>query len=92
MSVCLVWLGDPRKTAAVMGERGPWREVIEVAPGLLLVDSDETLSGVYHAVKHAIPQDCALLAAPVSARPKARGIAGGAVTWLRGRLPLPGDA
>ena len=68
---------------------GPWVEIRVAAPGLLLVESDETLSRVYHEVKWLLPDGCALLVAPIGERPKARGLAAGTVTWLR-RLPLPG--
>jgi hypothetical protein len=89
MAVCLVWLGDAAVVDAVMSARGPWREVVEVAPGLLLVESDDTLSRVYHEVKWLLPDGCPLLVAPLSERPKARGVADGVVSWLRARLPLP---
>lgn len=92
MDVCLAWLGDPDAVDAVVGSPGPWRELVEAGPGLLLVETDESLSRVYHELKAALPQACPLLVAPLSARPKARGVAAGTVTWLRGRLPLaPGD-
>jgi len=89
MSVYLAWLGDPSAVDAVMTAPGPWREVIEAGPGLLVVESDDTLSRVYHEVKWLLPDDCALLVAPVAERPKARGVTGGTVSWLRERLPLP---
>ena len=90
MTVCLVWLGDPAAAEHVLGEPGPWREVREVGPGLLLVDTFETLSRVYHEVKWLLPDECPLLVAPVERRPKARGVAAGTVSWLRARLPLAG--
>ena len=90
--VYLVWLADPAAVDAVMNARGPWREVVESAPGLLLIDSDDTLSGVYHAVKWLLPDGGALLVAPLRERPKARGVADGTVSWLRERLPLPDKA
>jgi hypothetical protein len=89
MAVCLAWLGDPAYVDAVTASPGPWREAVEVAPGLLLVETDETLSRVYHEMKWLLPDDCALLVAPLSERPKVRGVAPGTVTWLRERLPLP---
>lgn len=89
MSVCLVWVGDAEAAAAVVGAAGPWREVREAAPGLLLVESDDSLSQVYHHVKWLLPEDCPLLGAVLQDRPKARGVAAGTVSWLRSRLPLP---
>lgn len=72
-----------------MSTPGPWRELLEAGPGLVLVETDETLSRVYHEIKWLLPDGCALLVAPLAARPKARGVAAGTVTWLRRRLPLP---
>ncbi|KRC49031.1 hypothetical protein ASE19_19280 [Nocardioides sp. Root79] len=89
MNVCLVWLGDPSAARHVLGEPGPWREVREAGPGLLLVETYETVSRVYHEVKWMLPDACPLLVAPVGWRPKARGLAAGTVSWLRNRLALP---
>jgi hypothetical protein len=89
VSVFLVWIADPDAASAVITSPGPWREVVEAAPGVLLVESDESLSRVYHEAKWLLPDGCALLAAPLEHRPKARGLAGGSVSWLRDRLPLP---
>lgn len=88
VTVCFVWLGDPSATDAVVGTPGPWREVLEAGPGLLLVETEETVSRVYHEVKALLPDSVALLVAPVHERPKARGVSAGTVGWLR-RLPLP---
>ncbi|HWI43990.1 MAG TPA: hypothetical protein VNS81_10235 [Nocardioides sp.] len=89
MSVCLVWLGDPAKVEVVMASPGPWREVIEAGTGMLVVETDETVSRVFHEIKWLLPDDCGLLVAPVGERPKARGVTPGTVSWLRERLPLP---
>ncbi len=89
MPVCLAWLGDPSAASDVVDAPGPWREVREAAPGLLLVDTTETTSRVYHDIKWLLPDGCALLVAPLERRPKARGVAAGTVSWLRARLPLP---
>jgi hypothetical protein len=64
---------------------GPWREVRVAAPGLVLIDSDETLSRVYHELKWSLSQDAALLVAPVAATPKLKGVAPGTLSWLRSR-------
>ena len=90
MAVCLVWLEDAAGVEVVLASPGPWREVVEAGPGLLLVESDETLSRVYHEIKWMLPDDAALLVAPLAERPKARGVTAGTVRWLRARLPLPG--
>ena len=89
MAVCVVWLGDPGAVDAVVGTPGPWREVLEAGPGLLLVETEETVSRVYHEIKRLLPADSALVVAPVERRPKARGLTEGTVSWLRDRLPLP---
>jgi hypothetical protein len=72
---------DPSKDLA-----GPWREVVVAASGLAFVDSDDTLSAVYHAVKWSLPQGVALAVAPVGDLPKAKGLAPGTNKWLRARL------
>lgn len=64
---------------------GPWEEVREAAPGLLLIDSTASLSAVYHAVKWCLPDDAALLVTAVESTPKSRGLAAGSTTWLRNR-------
>jgi len=88
VAVCLAWIGEPSAVDRVMSSPGPWREVLETAPGLLLIETDDSLSRVYHEIKWLLPDGCALLVAPLGERPKARGVAAGTVTWLR-RLPLP---
>ena len=87
--VLLVWVEDPSATEAVVASPGPWREVLESGEGLLLVESEESLSRVYHAIKALLPRGCGLLVAPLAHRPKARGLTEGSVSWLRSRLPLP---
>lgn len=89
MAICVVWLEDPASVDAVVSAPGPWREVVEAGPGLLLVETEDTVSRVYHEVKSLLPDACALLVAPLEHRPKARGVADGTVSWLRDRLPLP---
>lgn len=89
MAVYLAWLPDPDQTDAVMAAPGPWRDVLEAGPGLLVLESDDTLSRVYHEVKWLLPDGCALLVAPLAERPKARGVTRGTASWLRDRLPLP---
>ncbi|WP_157514918.1 hypothetical protein [Nocardioides sp. J54] len=89
MAVCMAWLGDPAVVAEVRSAPGPWREMHEAGPGLLLIEATDTLSRVFHEIKWMIPDDCALLVAPLDHRPKARGAAAGTVSWLRSRLPLP---
>jgi hypothetical protein len=69
--------------------RGPWAEVRVAAPGLLLIDSDDTLSRVFHELKWALSEDAQLFVAPVAATPKLRGVEAGTLSWLRERTPRP---
>ncbi|MFC5494583.1 hypothetical protein [Nocardioides caricicola] len=89
MTVQLVWLSDAAQVDVVVRAPGPWRELVEAGPGLLVAETDETVSRVYHEVKAMLPEDCALVVAPLQHRPKARGLSEGTVSWLRARLPLP---
>jgi hypothetical protein len=54
-------------------------------PGLLVVDSDLTRSKLYHQVKWALPNDTALLCAPLKNAPKFKGMESGAFNWVRAR-------
>lgn len=65
---------------------GPWRDLRPVAPHLMLVESTDTLSRVYHELKWALPDGTALMVTPVHARPKLKGLAAGTQTWLRDRI------
>ena len=68
---------------------GPWRELRVAAPGLLLVESDDTLSRVFHELKWALAEEAPLFVAPVAATPKLRGLEPGTLSWLRARTPGP---
>lgn len=65
---------------------GPWREVVIAAGGLAFVDSDDTLSHVYHALKWSLADGASLAVIPVADLPKAKGLAAGTNSWLRSRL------
>jgi hypothetical protein len=82
VAVFMVWTDADLAPSDLLG---PWREVVVAAPGLGFVDSDETLSRVYHELKWSLPEGAALAVAPVAARPKAKGLAAGTATWLRQR-------
>lgn len=75
---------DPARDLA-----GPWREVVVAAGALAFVDSEDTLSRVYHALKWCLPDGAALAVAPVADLPKAKGLAPGTNSWLRARLSSP---
>jgi hypothetical protein len=64
---------------------GPWREIRPAAPGLFFVDSEDTLSRVYHEVKWSLPDGTALAVVPLEVPPKAKGLLPGTQTWLRER-------
>ena len=69
---------------------GPWVEIRVAAPGLLLVESDDTLSRVFHELKWALStEDAQLFVAPLAATPKLRGLAPGTLSWLRERTSRP---
>lgn len=72
---------------------GPWREVRPLRPGLVFVDSDQTRSVVYHALKAELPRDTPLLVAELHEIPKFKGMAPGALAWARslGDLARPDD-
>jgi hypothetical protein len=69
---------------------GPWREIRPIAPGLWLLESTETLSVVYHALKWSLPFEAALIVSPVDRTPKSRGMEPGTTTWLRERTTATG--
>lgn len=64
---------------------GPWSDLRPVAGGGVLLDSDDTLSRVYHELKWSLPDGSSLLVVAVSAA-KMKGQAAGVPTWARGRL------
>jgi hypothetical protein len=68
---------------------GPWSELKIAAPGVLLVESDDTLSRVFHELKWALAEEAPLFVAPVAATPKLRGLEPGTLSWLRARTPRP---
>lgn len=55
----------------------------ELSDGLFLVRSERTLSRVYHAIKRQLPEGTALIVAPLSESPKFKGMAEGALKWVR---------
>ena len=87
MTVYVAWTSadlhdlDPARDLA-----GPWREVLVAAGGLAFVDTDDTLSAVYHALKWSLPHGAAIAVAPVADLPKAKGLAPGTNSWLQARV------
>lgn len=59
-------------------------DLTELVPGLYLVESAQTRSRLYHAIKRRLsPQR--LLVAPLAEAPKSKGMAAGVQRWLRGQ-------
>lgn len=85
MTVFLAWTSDEPDELD-----GPWQEALPIAPGLVLLESAETLSVVYHALKWSLPKDASLIVTPVEQTPKSRGMAPGTTSWLRERTRGPG--
>jgi hypothetical protein len=83
----VIYLAHIGEHALGPDEAGPWADLFVLAPGLVLVDSEHTRSEVYHGLKHALPEGSALLVAPLAEAPKFKGMASGAGSWLRARLP-----
>jgi hypothetical protein len=82
VTVYLAWTSHPPSDLM-----GPWEDVRTVAPGLVLFESAESLSAVYHAVKWALPDEAALVVTRLDSRPKSRGLLAGTTAWLRSRIP-----
>ncbi|MBM0123753.1 hypothetical protein [Pimelobacter simplex] len=82
MAVYLAW----SPTAVPDDVLGPWTEVRAIADGLALLQSDADLSRVYHELKWALPEGTALFVAPLTERPKLKGLPAGTTTWLRDRI------
>jgi hypothetical protein len=59
---------------------GPWRELRGLCSGLLFVDSDQSRSVVYHALKDQLPRGTPLLVAELDEAPQVQpdgaGLAG----------------
>jgi len=82
MSVYVAWTGEPLPDDLV----GPWHEVWVAAEQLAFIDSDDTLSRVYHEVKWSLPDGTALAVSPLVSRPKLKGLRPGTQNWLRDRI------
>ena len=87
MTAFLAWTEHPPEDL-----EGPWLEARVVAPGLLALESAESLSVVYHALKWSLPDRSALIVVPVVETPKSRGLAPGTTRWLRERSRPGGEA
>jgi hypothetical protein len=83
MTVYLAWSGE----SLAEGLPGPWTEVLVAGQGLAFVDSDDTLSRVYHELKWSLPDGTPLAVTALTTAPKLKGLRAGTTTWLRDRLP-----
>ena len=52
-------------------------------PGLMLVETADPLSRLYHRIKWALPAGTVLLVAPLAGAPKFKLMQAGALAWLR---------
>ncbi|WP_370326494.1 hypothetical protein [Euzebya sp.] len=77
--------GDHPDDVLASDPDGPWREVFPLAPGLAFLDSDQSRSRVYHALKDHLPSGTPLLVAELHEVPKFKGMAPGALAWARSR-------
>ena len=78
----LVWHEPDREIGQELAQA---LDRFELAPGLLIVDSELTRSKLYHQVKWALPRGTALLVAPLADAPKFKGMEEGALKWVRAR-------
>ncbi len=89
MTVYVAWAPEITERAQLTELAGPWSELRLAAPGLLLVDSEDTLSRVFHELKWSLADQAALFVAPLAATPKLRHLEPGTLSWLRERTDRP---
>lgn len=80
----LLWFDPSGEQPATLDLHG---DAHALAEGLFLIRSDLTRSKLYHRIKWQLPDDTALLVAPLEdgrdGWPKFKGMADGALKWLR---------
>lgn len=82
MTLYLVWFdGDGVNDGGLADMIDGFR----LRPGLFLADSDDTQSRLYHDIKRWLGGDRALIVAPLADAPKFKGMADGALKWVRSR-------
>ena len=75
----MLWLAAfASDTGIALGE-----DAVELRPGLWLIRSERTRSRLYHAIKRQLPDGTPLLVAELAGDPKFKGMAPGALAWLR---------
>jgi len=77
----LVWLEDAEGAVPEPGETDD-PGLMPLAKGLFLVRTNQTRSELYHAVKRRTKPE-KLLVAPLADAPKFKGLADGALKWVR---------
>lgn len=83
-SIYLLACTDP---GAVGAELGDDADVVELRPGLALVETTLGRSRLYHRAKRVQPDGASLLVAPLDRPPKFMGMAEGSTAWIRHRMP-----
>lgn len=86
MTLFLAWSTQDFPDEVVGASPGPWREVRRVEQRVLLVDSDATLSQVYHHLKWSFDDAVATLLVTRCDDVKAKGLPSGTLSWARPRL------
>lgn len=81
----MLYLGWDESGTIDADAEGPWVDLLVLRPGLILIDSTDSRSVVYHALKHHCPPGTGVLVAPLADDPKLSRLAPGATKWLRQR-------
>jgi hypothetical protein len=83
----VLYLGYGAGLGDVADLEGPWVGIHPLDGGLLLIDSEQRRSVVYHALKRHLPRGTAVLVAELDRVPKLAHMAPGALRWARDRAP-----
>lgn len=86
VTVFLAWSPAAFDEAVLGASPGPWREVRRVEDHLLLVDSTESLSQVYHHLTWSFEDGVPVLLVVEVDALKAKGLPPGTQTWVTSRL------
>ncbi|MBA2410319.1 MAG: hypothetical protein H0V62_11340 [Gammaproteobacteria bacterium] len=62
-------------------------EAWEADVGLWFVNSGDSLSRLYHALKRALKPTQTFLVAPLPERPKFKNLSAGSLAWIIARIP-----
>lgn len=86
MTGFLAWSTSRFDDEVVGASAGPWHEVRRVDDHVLLVDSSDSLSQVYHHLKWSFPEGVPTLLVTACDHAKAKGLPPGTWSWVRTRL------